>query len=302
MQEIQLLQDFIHSRETKEGIVAAYGYGSGVFKQKGYTISKKPMIDSIIVVKDSVNWHRENKKENPKDYHFGSKIIFGNINLERISFLTGVTYHTHIAFQDRLFKYGIVNEETFLRQMKTWNSFFLPGRFQKPVLPIKETEQIKDAIFENRRMALLVGLLTLPRTEMTLKGLYTHICSLSYLGDIRMLFVENPNKVNNIVEAEFSLFEEIYGRENEYFFTNENDDIFIHYEKLLEDMDTYLPEAFSDVIHEQNPYPSDQIYRYLKKTNHFESIVQPMVGILTNGPVVSLKYMHEKILKKEKRL
>ena len=131
METKKLLEEFVKSRENEITTVAAFGYGSGVFKQRGND-TEKSMIDTIFVVKDAKSWHKENKKRNPRDYSLSAKILLGNINFERIAGLTGVTYQTNIPFQNHKFKYGVIGEQTFLTQMESWNRFFLPGRFQKP--------------------------------------------------------------------------------------------------------------------------------------------------------------------------
>ena len=45
----------------------AFAYGSGVFKQEG-NISRGNMVDFVLVVEDSENWHAQNLIMNPKDY------------------------------------------------------------------------------------------------------------------------------------------------------------------------------------------------------------------------------------------
>ncbi|XP_065621095.1 uncharacterized protein LOC136063960 [Quercus suber] len=39
------------------------------------------------------------------------------------------------------------------------------------------------------------------------EDLYAKICSLSYMGDLRMLFAEDRNKVKKIVQGQFDLFQ-----------------------------------------------------------------------------------------------
>ncbi len=297
MQNITIIKDFLNSRENDTPIIASFGYGSGVFKQRGYNLDKKNMIDLILVVENAKKWHHENKKKHPNDYQLSAKILLGNINFERIFFLTGVTYQTHISFQGQLFKYGIISESTFINQMNTWSSFFLPGRFQKPICPIKSTTQINDSIANNRLLALLVALYTLPEEQKTLEKLFLHICSLSYLGDIRMLFVENPNKISNIVSAEFSLFRKIYGVPNPYFQILANNDISINYENVYRGLQEYLPEKIKKAFNKKQ----ENLLRKIERINRVESITQPIVGLATVGPITSLKYIHEKMLKKEKR-
>lgn len=59
----------------------AITYGSGVFKQIGYSEKdrKNAMLDVIIGVKDPIEWHRVNMQLNPEHYsffrHLGSSTI-----------------------------------------------------------------------------------------------------------------------------------------------------------------------------------------------------------------------------------
>lgn len=70
---------------------------------------------------------------------------------------------------------------------------------------------IRDALEINKRNALALGILTMPKMQFTLMDLFLSITSLSYKGDIRMKFkAENPNKVKNIVEPNFEHFLDYY--------------------------------------------------------------------------------------------
>ena len=59
----------------------AVTYGSGVFKQIGYSDKdhKNAMLDVIIGVKDPIEWHRMNMQLNPDHYsffrHLGSSTV-----------------------------------------------------------------------------------------------------------------------------------------------------------------------------------------------------------------------------------
>ncbi len=295
----EIVKDFIASRENHVPMIGAFGYGSGFFHQKGYSLQKESMLDLIFIVKNEKEWHKENKRRNAQDYPFNAKILLGNINIDRLSFLNGVSYLTHVPFEGKLFKYGVASEEAFLDQLTSWSSFFLPGRFQKPVFPFRSTKEISEAIYQNRKLALLISLYTLPYEMHTLKGLYCHLCSLSYLGDIRMWFVENPNKISNIVEAEFPLFEKIYGTNTTYFKTKEDGRIIIFYDQVYQALEEMLPNFFSGTMEEPN---RKRILKFIEEKNKKESISQPLLGLATAGPVTSLKYIHEKMLKKEKQL
>lgn len=297
MEKERLLRLFTRSRENSIPIIGAFGYGSSVFKQKGNN-QEKSIVDTIFVVKDSKKWHQENKVRNPQDYSTSAKIILGNMNLEAIAGLTGITYQTNLSFEGYQFKYGVISEDAFIRQMEEWDSFFLPGRFQKPVYPIRTTERMNQAINNNRRLALLISLITLPKEEQTLKGLFMNLCSLSYQGDIRMLFVENPNKVANIVEAELPLLLNIYGEYTEYFTFDKNGKLNIDYIAVLDALYQHLPKELVPYLSNLNTLQK-KLLLHIKKKNRIESITQPMVGILSVGPINSIKYVRQKMLKRQ---
>ncbi|KAG6791464.1 hypothetical protein POTOM_000585 [Populus tomentosa] len=81
---------------------------------------------------------------------------------------------------------------------------------------------IGDVNSVNLRAAVSAALLLLP-SKFTEEDLYSKICSLSYMGDLRMLFAEDKNKfgvsaahacnhlqVKRIVEGQFGLFQSMY--------------------------------------------------------------------------------------------
>lgn len=75
----------------------ALTYGSGVFRQKGYSEKdkKNAMLDVIIGVKDPEAWHKENLRKNPKHYssvrHLGAhSIVKVEVGSRCCGFLSGV--------------------------------------------------------------------------------------------------------------------------------------------------------------------------------------------------------------------
>ncbi|KAG6642392.1 hypothetical protein I3843_09G134300 [Carya illinoinensis] len=68
---------------------------------------------------------------------------------------------------------------------------------------------IENVNSANLKAAITAALLLLP-PKFTEEDLYAKICSLSYMGDLRMLFAEDRNKVKKIVQAQFDLFQSRY--------------------------------------------------------------------------------------------
>ena len=300
MSNLEEIKQFVMNRPK---VVAAYGYGSGVFKQVGYNDKDKPQIDLIFVVKDLKKWHQENIKLNPKDYSFTGKLYFKHASTKKLKGNTGITYLSNIKNNGSLYKYGTIEEKDLLRYLDTWESFYLPGRFQKRLLPIIESKKITDINSKNREKVLYTALLTMPSDKNKLIDVYTQICGLSYLGDTRMKFAENPRKVLNIVEASFDSFNEMYSKYNTYFKINKNDEIKIDYKALEKDIDK-LPKSLLDYIGYEKSNDLElvkkKILEYLEKHNKEESSKQTLKGLKTNGPVRSIKYALAKISKKIK--
>lgn len=277
------IKEFLNERPE---VVAAFGYGSGVFKQLGYDSKEKPQIDLILIVNDMKLWHKENIKKNPKDYSFIGRNFFLNSSLDEIKGITGITYQSNIEYKGHLFKYGIIEYGDFVRHMQTWDSFYVPGRFQKPILTIKSNNFIDELILQNRRNACKVGLLCLNNKD--LKDLYLTICNLSYSGDTRMKVAENPKKVVNIVGASYDKFNEMYNFNDLYQKNGER----IEYEIDIDELPSSLEKYIKD------DKTKEKVMEYLSDLNRKESSLQTMKGIKTNGIVKSLRYGLAKVLKK----
>lgn len=277
------IKEFLNERPE---VVAAFGYGSGVFKQLGYDSKEKPQIDLILIVNDMKLWHKENIKKNPKDYSFIGRNFFLNSSIDEIKGITGITYQSNIEYKGHLFKYGIIEYGDFVRHMQTWDSFYVPGRFQKPILTIKSNNFIDELILQNRRNACKVGLLCLSNKD--LKDLYLTICNLSYSGDTRMKVAENPKKVENIVGASYDKFNEMYNFNDLYQKNGER----IEYEIDIDELPSSLEKYIKD------DKTKEKVMEYLSDLNRKESSLQTMKGIKTNGIIKSLRYGLAKVLKK----
>ena len=277
------IKEFLNERPE---VVAAFGYGSGVFKQLGYDSKEKPQIDLILIVNDMKLWHKENIKKNPKDYSFIGRNFFLNSSLDEIKGITGITYQSNIEYKGHLFKYGIIEYGDFVRHMQTWDSFYVPGRFQKPILTIKSNNFVDELILQNRRNACKVGLLCLNNKD--LKDLYLTICNLSYSGDTRMKVAENPKKVDNIVGASYDKFNEMYNFNDLYQKNGER----IEYEIDIDELPSSLEKYIKD------DKTKEKVMEYLSDLNRKESSLQTVKGIKTNGIIKSLRYGLAKVLKK----
>jgi translocator assembly and maintenance protein 41 len=86
---------------------------------------------------------------------------------------------------------------------------YLAGRMHKPVLHLRNDARVQLAQVQNLKTAVRMALLMLP-TEFSEEDLFMTLAGLSYQGDIRMGVAENPRKVYNIVQGQFSEFQSLY--------------------------------------------------------------------------------------------
>ncbi len=294
------IEEFINKRPE---VVAAYGYGSGVFKQAGYTSKDKPQIDLILIVDDLKEWHKKNFKLNKKDYSLFGKLYIRFAKESKLKKATGITYLSGIKENGSIFKYGTIEEKDLSKYLETWESFYLPGRFQKTVYPIKETKELKERIEKNREQALLLSAYLQEKDEVTKKDLLVTLCGLSYLGDTRMKFAENPRKVLNIVEGSFDVFDKMYKLDKKYF-KETKDIITLEKSSIKKDLNT-LPQSLYDYIKdhltEDDKVVKEKIEEYFTNVNKRESTIQTIKGLKTNGPCRSISYALKKVMKRFKK-
>ena len=74
---------------------------------------------------------------------------------------------------------------------------------------MKMNSNVHNAIQENKKNALYATLLLLPKVFSEYE-LFLGIASLSYIGDPRMLYGENPKKVINLVSPIVHIYRESY--------------------------------------------------------------------------------------------
>ncbi|XP_021901607.1 phosphatidate cytidylyltransferase, mitochondrial isoform X6 [Carica papaya] len=121
----------------------------------------------------------------------------------------GVHFNPFVTWNDKMFKYGVVRMHDLVQDVLNWKRFYLSGRLQKPVHILVDNLDIENVNSVNLRGAVSAALLLLP-SKFSEADLYAKICSLSYMGDLRMLFAEDRNKVKKIVQGQFDLFHLMY--------------------------------------------------------------------------------------------
>ncbi|GJN25399.1 hypothetical protein PR202_gb13221 [Eleusine coracana subsp. coracana] len=171
---------------------------------------KSSMVDYILGVADPVQWHSENLQRNPGHYsswmaRLGSGAVTGLADHVGV----GVYFNPFVEWRDKRIKYGVVGMKNLAFDILTWDKFYLCGRLQKPVHVLVDNWDIRKVNTVNLEMATSASLLLLP-AEFSEHDLYAKICSLSYMGDLRMLFAEDKDKVKKIVDGSFQSFQLMY--------------------------------------------------------------------------------------------
>ncbi|KAL5719853.1 hypothetical protein ACHQM5_012587 [Ranunculus cassubicifolius] len=173
---------------------------------------KTTMVDYILGVSDPMQWHSQNLEMNKDHYASLLMVYFGGAKLitqvaDKIG--VGVHFNPFVVWNDRMIKYGVVRMHDLVQDICHWEHFYLSGRLQKPVNIYVDNVGIANLNSVNLKAATATALLFSP-PEFTEEQLYAKICGLSYMGDLRMLFAEDKNKVNKIVRGQFHLFKTMY--------------------------------------------------------------------------------------------
>jgi mitochondrial translocator assembly and maintenance protein 41 len=147
----------------------------------------------------------------------------------------------HLLENEPKLKYGIVQVDDLLKDLQDWSYLYLAGRMHKPIVPIPLDEYHRplgsSRVDVNASSALLVREAqeeqNLPAAFATALlyrwynddlsnrsganvnsfpdvDLYRRIVGLSYSGDPRLGAFEDPKKVQNIVQSQYSKFIALY--------------------------------------------------------------------------------------------
>lgn len=172
------------------------------------------MLDLVFAVDDPAAWHEENLRRNGG--HYSALGWLGAAAVARLQTRFGARlwYNTLVSLPEpwgprRLMKYGVISRSDLVDDLVNWRTMYVSGRMHKPVRVLRAADDIDAAASVNLRSALAAALLMLPQS-FTAEQLFTAIAGLSYRGDFRMTFGENPNKVRNIVSKGMDNFRALY--------------------------------------------------------------------------------------------
>lgn len=100
----------------------------------------------------------------------------------------------------QVIKYGVIDVDILEKDLTHWNSLYLSGRLHKPVNTFIASRTLMKYQERNLEAAFNAALL-LTSKVFSVPELLKVICSLSYLGDIRLGFAEDSKKVERIVHG-----------------------------------------------------------------------------------------------------
>jgi translocator assembly and maintenance protein 41 len=141
-------------------IVAAFGYGSGVFSQD-LIVDTEPdnennedpkVVDLIVVVRDAAAFHQANLVRNPSHYHAWMTAVVSNTAAaawctwwQRHPAPFGGRCNPGLYFcLTPTLKYGVVQVEDLVEDLTHWKYLYLAGRLQKPVLSLPLLMELND--------------------------------------------------------------------------------------------------------------------------------------------------------------
>ncbi|CAG8542409.1 15503_t:CDS:2 [Gigaspora rosea] len=289
----------------------SFAYGSGVFAQKGYELKAKPMLDFILAVSHSQHWHSLNLNKHRNHYSLMGSLGSRAVTILQDDFGAGIYFNPHIKMNGM--------------DLLDWETLYVAGRMHKPIKILQDDARVRLSQQVNLASALRTALLMLPK-DFSEEQLYLTITGISYEGDFRKYFGENPHKIKNIVSKQLDTFKILYGGLIEEF-PNVS---FVSNGKLQQDdnpkarasMLEKLPRTLRYKVREQygfhlvrkgQPLPSDdkEVYRGIASSDSDEyvkyikagireivfrpAIVQSLKGILTAGLIKSSKYTANKL-------
>jgi translocator assembly and maintenance protein 41 len=166
----QYLNKVVQTAFPSEHVKFVFGYGSGVFKQANYNIKQGDLVlDIVMAVDDTSAFHKKNMARSPTHYSGLAKTFGPKITNRVNKGFTQVYYNPHVnlasmanpgmpelAEDGRKLKYGVVSVDNMIKDLTTWEIFFLAGRMQKMILHIMEErhEGVYQAIDLNLQKAM----------------------------------------------------------------------------------------------------------------------------------------------------
>ena len=287
------IREFINNRPD---VVAAYAYGSKVFKQENAKTDNS-LIDLIFIVDNIKDWHLKNLEKNPSDYSLIGSNYFKYANIDKLKGNTGIAYISDIEENGLHYKFGTIEYQDLLLYLQTWKSFYMPGRFQKTISSYKEDVELNRAILINRKKALLVASMLQDTCLVDKHQLFETLVSLSYMVDPRMKLGETPNIIKNIVNGAYDEFNKLYDFNTSYL-EEVGDKVIINNMSLINEYKNFPIYLKEYIDRSSNDNINENIIKYFSEINKNEGWAMMLKTPKTNGVVRSMKYGARKLAKK----
>ena len=280
--------------------VAVIGYGSGIYKQTGYSPEEKPDKDVIVVVDDFKDFLIEDFEKNPNHFSddFDKHILLRKKEKEKFYSNVGCLkfYHDNIHF-----KAMVISKKALEDDMNTWKYFGMAGRLTKPILYQNIPDKLEEAIQTNREKILITALLLNPNDKLTPNELYNTISRLTYMYDFRTIVPgEKKSKSEDIVNGAYDFFEKTYGQSDIISINNG----IIHNPHPIEQI-YFLPDNLKKyIIKSLTRYDFDResiqkiskaVNNYFRKTNFPNSIRLALSSSTTLGKKETIKHGLSKV-------
>ncbi len=225
------------------------------------------MVDYIFGVSYAQHFHSLNLSQHFNHYSFLRRLGSGVISRVQTRFGAGVYFNPYVQINGMMIKYGVVLIDDLCQDLSNWNTLYLAGRMHKPIKILRDHPQVRMANQKNLISAIRTALLLLPE-NFTEYDLYTTIARISYMGDPRTSFAENPKKVDNIVSAQLPNFRRLYSPlierlPNIQFKTKSTSREGSRHADLVQDLD---PTKRGNMVHRLPPkFRSHLYYQYRRK-------------------------------------
>ena len=274
------------------------GYGSSFIKQANLQETENTLRDILVFSQDRialVNMLYETRVISPSCRYFSHLVD------PEILFFADTRFGTR-----RRYKIGIIQTDRGLKNISEWDdSFYIAGRFQKPVRLLRCADKSLHARFDessssNHVSALNAALIMISNgnsESFSISSLLTSLISLSYMGDVRMTLAENPMKIANIVEGQKDELERIYKPYFDKVGIKQISGGELRCSKSPSELWSRLPRSFTRSA-VQLADPREALVASLKQVNRRESINQALVGMGTTGICKSMNYLARKISKR----
>jgi len=342
MDEAKLICEFLDERIP--GIMAAVGYGSEFDKTKKELdclkterkIDRTMRTHSIVSIPSMIKEFSWKKSENQYDYLIfcedvkssfvaamttlqecntpTTKIFVNNADNKTITEETNVVYMTYVYVDSikRYIKIGFCDYYGTLKSMSDFDSIYIPLRLSKKIYVTKTTTEFDLALNLNRATVDFITGLVVPDDVYPLQHHYITAYNLSYGGDSRNGFAEDPAKVRKLIKKQEAYLNEYYAQYplyTQFVRCDCNGAIIMVKKNIPNDWFCYLPTSLQNEVRkiglehstletkEEKELLSKTITNYFHTRTKLESSIEPIRGLGSNGVLNSMAYLTRKLSK-----